>query len=167
MYPATRFCGSVWLNGNEKKRGSVISNSLYYRNHFGFHFHHIHYIWKYSYIKLDKKLRILKQVYYPIIKFYLLIQIYFFGLRPKCALKTPAVHFPKNDGTEKNAVTESGFKDLNNYCNIVRVIVVVLIFFLHLAHILSAQIVPMGCAGTMTNVTSIKFNHWVSQSKKK
>ena len=29
------------------------------------------------------------------------IEIYFFGLRPKCSLKPPVVHYPKNDGTEK------------------------------------------------------------------
>ena len=63
-----------------------------------------------------RNFEIFKQVYYPIIKFYLLIQIYFFGLRLKCALKTPSVHFPKNDGTEKNAVIESGFKV--SYCTL-------------------------------------------------
>ena len=73
-------------------------------------FHHLNYIWKYSCIKLDKNLEILKQIYYPIIKFYLLIQIYFFGLRPKCSLKPPVVHYPKNDGTEKHAFIESEFK---------------------------------------------------------
>ena len=74
-------------------------------------FHHIKIILKYLCIEEDKNLESLKQVYYPIIKFYLLIQIYFFSLRLKCALKTPSVHFPKsNCGTDKKELQNQDLK---------------------------------------------------------
>ena len=96
-------------------------------------FHHINIILKYLYIKEDKHLESLKQVYYPIIKDYILIQIYFFSLKLKCALNIPPVHFPKNACVSEKwsyRIKICSFI-LRYYYNILQVIVIMLILWLN------------------------------------